>query len=78
MNSIKATTRSVLLIMPALAMAMPAVAQTRSPRLSDSQEPGSVIVFPKFNNTPAVTLPSGSTAPASALKIGVVCPKNAS
>jgi hypothetical protein len=76
----KATLRSVLLIMPALALAMPAFAQTRSPKLSDSQEPGSVIVFPKFINAPAViTQPPGSgTAPASALKIGVICPKGAS
>jgi hypothetical protein len=73
----KATMRSVLLIIPALALAMPAFAQSRSPRLSDSQEPGSVIVFPKFNNAPAVSLPFGGTAPASALKIGVVCPKGA-
>jgi hypothetical protein len=76
--SVKTTMRSVLLIMPALALAMPAFAQSRSPRLSDSQEPGSVIVFPKFVNAPAVTLPAGGTAPASALKIGVVCPKGAS
>ena len=40
--------RSLLLMMPALALAMPALAQDRDPRLSDSQEPGSVIVFPKF------------------------------
>ena len=77
MEPIKATMRSVLLIMPARALAIPAVAQTRSPKLGDSQEPGSVIVFPKFINGPPVTPPSGSTAPASALKIGVVCPKNA-
>jgi hypothetical protein len=78
MVPIKATLRSVLLIMPALASAIPAFAQTRSAKLSDSQEPGSVIVFPKFVNAAAVRLPEGGMAPASALKIGVVCPKNAS
>jgi hypothetical protein len=78
MVPIKATLRSMLLIMPALALAIPAFAQTRSAKLSDSQEPGSVIVFPKFINAPAVSLQEGGTAPASALKIGVVCPKNAS
>jgi hypothetical protein len=31
--------RSLLLLMPALALAMPAFAQDRDPRLSDSQEP---------------------------------------
>jgi hypothetical protein len=70
--------RSVLLIIPALALAMPAFAQVRPTTLSDSQEPGSVIVFPKFINAPAVPLGEGGMAPASALKIGVVCPKNAS
>jgi len=77
MKPIKATMRSMLLIVPALALAMPAFAQTRSAKLSDSQEPGSVIVFPKFINAPAVPLEDGGTAPASALKIGVVCPKGA-
>src|SRR5437667_166011 len=40
-----------LLLIPALALAKPAVAQTpRSVLLSDSQQPGSVIVFPNFTN----------------------------
>jgi hypothetical protein len=38
----------LLLLTPALALAPPAFAQDRDPTLSDSQEPGSVIVFPKF------------------------------
>jgi hypothetical protein len=75
MMPIKATLRSMLLIMPALALAMPAFAQSRSPRLNDSQEPGSVIVFPKFRNVPGLPVGGGVTVPASALKIGVVCPK---
>jgi hypothetical protein len=61
------------LLMPALALAMPAFAQDRDPRLSDSQEPGSVIVFPKFI-TGTVALPEGGTAPATELEIGIVCP----
>jgi hypothetical protein len=73
----KATMRSVLLIIPALALATPALAQTRSTLLSDSEEPGSVIVFPKFINAPAVSLPAPETAtvPVTELEIGVVCPK---
>jgi hypothetical protein len=68
--------RSLLLLMPALALAMPAFAQDRDPRLSDSQEPGSVIVFPKFI-TGTVTLPEGGTAPATELEVGIVCPVGA-
>ena len=62
-------------IVPALALATPALAQVRSPLLSDSQEPGSVIIFPKFVNVPGgVTLPEDVTVPATELEIGVVCP----
>jgi len=68
--------RSLLLMMPALALAMPALAQDRDPRLSDSQEPGSVIVFPKFI-AGTVRLPEGGTAPATELEVGVVCPVGA-
>jgi hypothetical protein len=39
-------------IVPALALATPALAQVRSPLLSDATEPGSVIIFPKFVNVP--------------------------
>ena len=63
-----------LLLIPALALAMPASAQVRPATLSDSEEPGSVIVFPKFIKG-AVTLPEGGTAPATEIEIGVVCPK---
>jgi hypothetical protein len=65
-----------LLLIPALALAMPASAQVRPGTLSDSQEPGSVIVFPKFVKG-TVTLPEGGTAPATEIEIGVVCPKGA-
>ena len=47
--------RLAMLLVPALALATPALAQTRSTLLSDSEEPGSVIVFPKFINAPAVS-----------------------
>jgi len=57
-------------IVPALALATPALAQ-----LSDSTEPGSVIVFPKFING-TVTLPEGGQAPITELEIGVTCPKD--
>jgi len=66
--------RLAMLLVPALALATPALAQTRDATLNDSQEPGSVIVFPKFIQG-TVTLPEGVTAPISELEIGVVCPK---
>jgi hypothetical protein len=46
----------------------------RDPTLSDSQEPGSVIVFPKFIQG-TVALPEGGRAPITELEVGVVCPK---
>jgi hypothetical protein len=66
--------RLATLLVPALALAAPAFAQVRPTTLSDSQEPGSVIVFPKFIEG-TVTLPEGGTAPITELQIGVVCPK---
>src|SRR6516165_3963192 len=62
------------LLVPALALAVPAFAQVRDPTLGDATEPGSVIVFPKFING-SVGLPEGAPAPATELEIGVVCPK---
>jgi hypothetical protein len=58
----------------ALGLATPALAQVRPTTLSDAQEPGSVIVFPKFVQG-TVVLPEGGTIPISVLKISVVCPK---
>src|SRR3984893_11666174 len=68
--------RSLLLLMPALALAMPAFATPRDPRLSDSQEAGSVIVFPKFMKGTVSLSPEGgtATAPMTELEIGIVCP----
>jgi len=42
--------------------------------LSDSEEPGSVIVFPKFIQG-AVSTSEGTNLPITELEIGVVCPK---
>src|SRR4029077_8236408 len=70
------------MLLPALALAMPASAQSvvhpvpGIPGLSDSEEPGSVIVFPKFIRG-TVTLPEGGTVPRTEIEIGVVCPKRA-
>jgi hypothetical protein len=66
--------RLAMLLVPALALTAPALAQVRSPLLSDSQEPGSVIVFPKFIQGTTV-LPEGGTVPITELEIGIVCPK---
>jgi hypothetical protein len=67
--------RYFFLLMPALALAMPAYAQdTREETLNDSQVPGSVIVFPKFIQG-TVALPEGGTAPATEIEIGIVCPE---
>ena len=66
--------RLAALLVPVLALAAPAVAQVRPTTLSDSQEPGSVIVFPKFIQG-TVALPEGGTASVTELEIGVVCPK---
>ena len=66
--------RLTMLLVPALALAAPAFAQVRPTTLSDSQEPGSVIVFPKFIQG-SVSTPEGTLAPITELEIGVVCPK---
>jgi hypothetical protein len=62
------------MLVPALALAAPAFAQVRPVGLSDSQEPGSLIVFPKFVQG-TVSLPEGPLAPITELEIGVVCPR---
>ena len=43
------------------------------PYLSDPQQPGSVIIFPKFINMPPVTV-DGELAPRTEIEIGAVCP----
>jgi hypothetical protein len=67
--------RLAMWLVPALALAAPAFAQVRPTTLSDSQEPGSVIVFPKFIQG-TVSLPEGPLFPITELEIGVVCPKH--
>jgi hypothetical protein len=69
-----------LVLLLALGLATSAVAH-RDPRLSDSQEPGSIIVFPKFIYNPprpddkAKTGPSTiGGEPRSEFEISVVCP----
>jgi hypothetical protein len=68
--------RISLLLLLALGLAIPVFVQagdTRPTTLSDSQEPGSVIVFPKFI---AGTVPvDGEARPATELEVGVICPK---
>jgi len=73
----KFTVKWGLLLIPALALAMPALAQTRDTRLSDSQEPGSVIIFPKFiKNGTVTTFGDGAVLPRTEIEVGVVCPPN--
>lgn len=62
-----------LVLLLALGLALPAVAQVRDPRLSNSQVPGSMIVFPKFIYNPGGTATIGG-APRSEFEISVVCP----
>jgi hypothetical protein len=82
MDWITKCARTLLLLIPVLAFATPTFANddpaatSRDPRLSDSQEPGSVIVFPKFI-TGTVALTEGGTAPATELEVGIVCPTGA-
>src|SRR5262249_15958124 len=67
--------RWVLALLPAIALAMPAFAQGRDTRLSDSQEPGSVLIFPKFiNKPPVITAGDNAVLPRTEIEIGVVCP----
>jgi hypothetical protein len=74
-NFISKYTRSLLFLMPALALASPALATDggTDPRLANQQTPGSVIVFPKFvKGTVAV---DGAPAEKTEIEVGVVCPK---
>jgi hypothetical protein len=64
--------RFLLLLVPALGLATPTFAQVRDTRLSDSQEAGSVIVFPKFIRG-TVTV-DGVVTPSTEIEVGVVCP----
>jgi hypothetical protein len=69
MNPI-ARLRVVFFVLLTLGAAAPVAAWERS----DSQQPGSVIVFPKFI-TGAVETPDQGTLPVTQFKISVTCPK---
>jgi hypothetical protein len=73
MNFTIKAARLAVLLASALALAAPAFAA-----LSDSEEPGSVIVFPKFiQGSTALPESPGALFPITELKIGIVCPKGA-
>ena len=63
----------LLLLVPALGLTEPSIAQTRPSTLSDSRAPGSLIVFPKFLTWTVVV--DGAPIPATEIELGVVCPK---
>jgi hypothetical protein len=66
------STRFMLPLVSALALAAPAVADSSAPALNDATEPGSVIVFPKFvRGTQNV---DGYLLPSTEIEVGVVCP----
>jgi hypothetical protein len=62
-----------LIVVFAVASGPPAWAQVRPTTLADSQEPGSVIVFPKFIR--GNVAPDGVPTPRTEFEVGVVCPK---
>src|ERR1700738_2306520 len=64
-----------LLLIPALALATPALALAPANQ-ADLSQPGSVIIFPKFINLPAVTV-DGVLMPRTEIEVGVVCPVGA-
>src|SRR6267143_1389898 len=70
----------VAVVVPAVASAQlpptPGPAIARDPRLNDSQEPGSVLVFPKFIRG-TVGTEEGVGIPRSEFRISVVCPRGA-
>jgi len=62
-----------LALLPALAVATPALA-LNPPGLSDSQQPGSVIVFPKFIAGQVHVDGNTFTVPQTEIELGAVCP----
>ena len=63
-----------LLLGLALGPAMPTFAQAPEPSSSASEEPGSVVVFPKFIK--GMVTVDGVTRPQTEIKIQVGCPKS--
>lgn len=72
MNFMKNYACSLLLLMPAVGLASSALAAPPDPRVADTSQPGSVIVFPKFaTGTVAV---DGATTARTEIELGAVCP----
>jgi hypothetical protein len=65
-------TKWALALVPGLALATPALALAPVNQ-ADLAQPGSVIIFPKILNLPAVTV-DGQTMPRSEIEVGAVCP----
>src|SRR5689334_4375783 len=65
---IKSGPRFLLPLVAALAVATPSFAQV----LNNSEEPGSVIVYPKFLR--GTTTVDGVVVPMTEIELGVVCP----
>jgi hypothetical protein len=67
-----------LALIPALALATQAFAQTAPRVLSDSQEPGSLIVYPKFVNSlfggGSLVHVDGNAVSQTEIEVGAVCP----
>jgi hypothetical protein len=63
--------RWALALLPVLALATPAFASVA--QLADPNEPGSVIIFPKFSNFSPVSV-DGAVLPRTEIEIGAVCP----
>ena len=70
-EAIKLLTKCTILVM-ALATVAPAFALPPA-GLSDSGQPGNVIVYPKFVNMPAVNV-DGNVVPRTEIEIGAICP----
>src|SRR5262249_45096408 len=70
-EAIKFLTKCTLLVL-ALATVAPAFALPRA-GLSDSAQPGNVIIYPKFVNMPAVNV-DGNVVPRTEIEIGAICP----
>jgi hypothetical protein len=71
-GAMKLITKCALLLIPALVLMSPAFALPPA-GLSDSGQPGSVIIYPKFVNLPAVSV-DGISVPRTEIEIGAVCP----
>jgi hypothetical protein len=69
----KLMSKWVLALVPVLALATPALALAPADQ-ADLLQPGSVIIFPKFINLPAVTVDGGIVVPRSEIEVGAVCP----